>query len=103
MMPLVKKRSWRAGEGRATPDGLMLPGVYAESYCVFGFDEDVASLKDAVDRIALIMRANPGLALELEASGYEKSIYCTLDGDGEVVGVECLKDLVRLGIFLEIE
>ncbi|MDR6853807.1 hypothetical protein [Variovorax guangxiensis] len=102
-IPLVVTRIWRFGDSRFTPDGVPLPGRYKDSYCIFKFPEKIESIKEAIYFVHNILLGDPGLMKDLMSPSFEKSIYCTLDGDGEVLAVPELKTLWSLDIKLEID
>ena len=93
---------WRFDDPRSSPDGVPLPGKYKDSYCIFKLPEKIESLTEAIHLVRDVMKI-PGLMSEFLSSSIEKSIYCTLDGEGELLAVAELKILCELDIKLEID
>jgi hypothetical protein len=102
-VPLTATRMWRFDDPRSTPDGALLPGKYTDSYCIFKLPEKIESLTEAIHFIRDIMLKNPNLMSDFSSTYVEKSIYCTLDGEGELLAVAELKILCELDINLEID
>lgn len=96
-------RIWRFDDPRFTPDGVRLPGNYKNSYCILKFPEKIESLTEAIRLIQDILLKSPDLMSDSLFSSIEKSIYCTLDGEGELLVVAELKILCNLDINLEID
>ncbi|WP_162576819.1 hypothetical protein [Variovorax sp. PBL-H6] len=96
-------RIWHFNDPRFTPDGVPLPGSYRNSYCIFKLPEKIGSLTEAINLIQEILLKNPELANEILSSSIEKSIYCTLDGEGEFLGATELKILCDFDINLEMD
>jgi hypothetical protein len=94
-------RIWRAGDDRTTPQGDPLEGKYQESYCVLKVMTATGTLEDAISEIHQAF-ADPAVRPRLAASSLRKILYCTLDAEGEVIGLTALRMLVELGIELEI-
>ena len=102
-IPLDLARIWRFDDSRFTPDGEALPGKYKDSYCIFKLPKEIGSLQEVVHFIQAFMVADPALMQGLTFPYLEKSIYCSIDGDGETLAVPELKILCDLDINLEID
>lgn len=94
-------RIWRAGDDRKTTGGDPLEGKYQESYCVLKVMTATGTIEGAIAEIHQAF-ACPAVRPLLAAPNLQKVLYCTLDSEGEVIGLTALRTLVELGIELEI-
>jgi len=101
---LPAARMWIAGDARKTPLGDPLPGTYQESYLALNISSSSETISGAIEVVrAAILAAPPDLRVLLADPALRKSLYCTLESNGEGIDLNALKTLVELGIELEIE
>lgn len=96
-------RIWTAGKDRQTPRGDLLEGVHQESYCAFSVVTTEETIPAALVIIDTALRLAVSSQRILQGQELEKSLYCTLMGEGEIVDLESLRRLVEWNIQLEIE
>lgn len=101
-LQLPVSRIWTAGESRATPQGDPLVGAQRESYCAFRIVTAAGTIEAAIELLRQMLATSPSLKSELSIPGLSRSLYCTIEAEGEVLEVDSLKALVDMGVKLEI-
>ncbi len=96
-------RIWLVGDDRKTPHGDKLLGKYEESYCVLNIPDECKDINDAIKLVKATFDALPECKTDLFDKKLEKSLYCTLDGSGELIDLEAMQILINLEILLEID
>jgi hypothetical protein len=91
------------GDARKTLQGNALEGSYNESYLALKVVSTSGSISGAIEVVRQAFLAAPQDVLSmLFAPGLHKSLYCTLESEGEEIDIGALRTLVDLGIQLEI-
>ena len=101
-LKLSSTRIWAAGDPRKTPHGDPLRGVQQESYCALRIITSSGTIGAAIDVIRQALANSAMLRSDFFLSDLRKSLYCTLESEGEVLDLTALKSLVDLDIRLEI-
>lgn len=100
---LPVSRIWTCGEPRQTPKGELLEGVYRESYCALSVVTAEGGISAAIVAVETALRGAVGAYPILGRAELQKSLYCTLMDQGEVMACDVLQVLVDWGIQLELD
>lgn len=100
-LPIV--RIWTAGQSRETPRGNSLEGERKNSYCAFDIATPQGTINEAVVVVDTALSKAAVAHGILRSSEIEKSLYCTIIGNGEVIHVTALQQLGDWGIRLELD
>ena len=95
-------RIWTAGDARMTPQGDPLRGVQQESYCALKIITSSGTITAAINVLRQAMANSARLRSDFFLPDLSKTLYCTLESDGEVLELTALNSLVDLNIRLEI-
>lgn len=101
-LQLAPARIWTAGAPRKTPLGTPLAGVHQESYCALRILTPSGTIGAAIDVLRQALANSATLQSDFFLPDLSKTLYCTLESDGEVLELDALNSLVELGIRLEI-
>ncbi|WCM92982.1 hypothetical protein M5C99_22055 [Acidovorax sp. NCPPB 2350] len=97
-------RLWVAGTDRKSPRGDPLIGTYQESYLAMKINPPEGTIAEAIGMVHRAFLSAPADLLPVLADpDLRKSLYCTLDSEGERLDLNSLSILVELGIELEVE
>ena len=95
-------RIWASGESRKTIAGGPMGGEYRESYCAMSIVSEPATIAEAIQTINRTLVAAVDSLPILDDATLRKSLYCTLETEGEVIDSAALKLLAYWNIELEI-
>lgn len=96
-------RIWKVGDSRKTTTGEPLDGEYLESYLALKVISDPQTIENAVDVVRqVLLTASDRLPVLMDPE-LRKTLYCTLELDGEIISLHTLRYLVELGIAIEID
>lgn len=101
-LKLSSARIWLAGDPRKTPQGDSLPGIRRESYCALRIITSSGTISAAIDVLRQAVANSARLRSDFFLPDLSKTLYCTLESEGEVLETIALNSLVDLGIRLEI-
>ncbi|MEO8627739.1 MAG: hypothetical protein ABI612_06500 [Betaproteobacteria bacterium] len=96
-------RIWTAGERRITPKGDPLDGVHPGSYCAFRVESSEGTIPAAIKIVDTALHVAVHSHRNLQGQELEKSLYCTIMGEGEFLDLESLRQLINWGIELGID
>jgi len=96
-------RIWTSGDNRRTPKDEPLEGIYPNSYCAMNVVTAEGTIPAAIAVVAAALRAAVDSYPILKSAGLEKSLYCTLVGQGEILDCKSMASLVEWQIQLEID
>lgn len=101
-LQLPVSRIWTAGEARSAPKGDALTGKQQESYCAMKIVTPAGTIAAAIDAIRHALAGSPSLTSDFSTAHLRKSLYCTLESEGEVLELDALRALLEMEIRLEI-
>lgn len=101
-LQLSPTRIWTVGDPRKTPQGDPLAGVQQESYCALRIITSSGTIGAAINVLRRALTNSAALRSGFFLPDLSKTLYCTLESEGEVLELNALKSLVDLGIRLEI-
>lgn len=101
-LKLHPTRIWTAGTSRTTPAGDPLVGIEQESYCALRIITPPGTIVAAIGVLRQALAQSSTLRADFFVPDLSKSLYCTLDSEGEILDLNALNSLVELGVRLEI-